>query len=42
MAVYYETPELKIRSMEPADAGTIYETYLSYGWHPSLESYENY
>ena len=42
MTVYYETPELKIRSMEPADAGIIYETYLSYGWHPSLETYENY
>ena len=28
--------------MEVDDAKIIYDTYLSYGWHPSLETYENY
>ncbi len=40
--IYYEDTNLLIRSMEPEDARVIYETYLSYGWHPSLETYENY
>ncbi len=31
-----------IRSMEKADAEVIYRTYQSYGWHPQLETYENY
>lgn len=40
--VYYADDKLLIRSMELGDAKIIYETYLSYGWHPSLEIYENY
>ncbi len=40
--VYYTDKNLLIRSMEIDDARIIYETYLSYGWHPSLEIYENY
>ena len=40
--VYYADNKLLIRSMELGDAKIIYETYLSYGWHLSLEIYENY
>ena len=39
---YYADNNLLIRSMEVDDALIIYETYLSYGWHPSLEVYKNY
>ncbi len=28
--------------MTPEDAKTLYDTYLSYGWHPSMETYEKY
>ena len=28
--------------MLPEDAKILYDTYLSYGWHPQLEIYENY
>lgn len=40
--VYYSNNNLKIRSIEATDPKIFYETYLSYGWHPSLEVYENY
>jgi len=40
--VYFSNSNLLIRSMEKSDAQIIYDTYLSYGWHPSLETYENY
>ena len=40
--VYFSNNNLLIRSMEVYDAKIIYDTYLSYGWHPSLETYENY
>ena len=40
--LYYTDENLLIRSMEIGDAQTIYHTYLSYGWHPSLQTYENY
>ena len=40
--VYYSDNELTIRSMKIEDAKVIYDTYLSYGWHPSMETYENY
>ena len=40
--VYFSNNNLLIRSMEVDDAKIIYDTYLSYGWHPSLETYENY
>ena len=40
--VYYTDEDLLIRGMEGDDAQMIYRTYLSYGWHPSLQTYENY
>ena len=39
--VYFSNSNLLIRSMEVDDAKIIYDTYLSYGWHPSLETYDN-
>ena len=39
---YYADNNLLIRSMEIDDSKVFYETYLSYGWHPSLAIYENY
>lgn len=42
MKTYYDNGTIKIRSMLPEDARILYDTYLSYGWHPSLENYENY
>lgn len=40
--VYYRDDKLTIRSMVPEDAKVYYDTYLSYGWHPQIETYENY
>ena len=40
--VYYSDNDLLIRSMRTDDARIIYEIYLSYGWRPSIETYENY
>ena len=40
--VYFSNSNMLIRSMQIEDAKIIYDTYLSYGWHPSLETYENY
>ncbi len=40
--VYYSDKKLLIRSMEIEDAKILYDTYLSYGWHPAMETYENY
>lgn len=40
--VYYSDDTLLIRSMQPEDAKVLYDTYLSYGWHPSMATYENY
>ena len=40
--VYYTDEDLLIRGMEGDDAQIFYRTYLSYGWHPSLQTYENY
>ena len=40
--VYYHKGNLEIRAMEESDAEIFYNTYLSYGWHPSLETYVNY
>ena len=31
--------DLKIRDMEKEDAKIIYNTYLSYNWHPVLNTY---
>ena len=40
--IYFKSDSLLIRSMEKSDARVIYDTYLSYNWHPVLETYENY
>jgi len=40
--VYFSKDHLLIRSMKISDAQIIYDTYLSYGWHPSLDTYETY
>ena len=40
--IYFESDSLLIRSMEKSDARVIYDTYLSYNWHPVLETYETY
>ncbi|MBO4824815.1 MAG: GNAT family N-acetyltransferase [Lachnospiraceae bacterium] len=42
MTTYYNDGTVKVRSMVATDAKTIYDTYLSYGWHPSIETYETY
>ncbi len=40
--IYYRDDKLTIRSMRPEDAKVYYDTYLSYDWHPQIETYENY
>jgi len=40
--MYYTDERITIRGMTESDAQKIYDTYLSYGWHPSLETYERY
>ena len=40
--VYYKDEKLSIRSMVPEDAKILYDTYLSYGWHPQIKIYEDY
>ena len=42
MTTYFDDGKIRIRSMIPEDAIVLYNTYLSYGWHPSIETYENY
>ena len=42
MNVYYDDGSVRIRSMRTEDAKTIYDTQLSYGWHPSMDTYETY
>lgn len=42
MTVYFDDGAIKIRSMERTDAQIIYDTYLSYDWHPVLDTYESY
>lgn len=39
---YFSDNTILIRDMKPEDANIFYNTYLSYGWHPSLETYTNY
>ncbi len=39
---YYNSASLTIRDMLLEDADVFYNTYLSYGWHPSLETYTGY
>jgi len=42
ITVYYHDAEITVRSMTASDAQIFYQTYLSYGWHPHLETYEQY
>ena len=42
MKTYYDDGTLKIRSMNESDSKVLFDTYASYGWHPQLETYENY
>ena len=42
MKTYFKDGTITIRSMETEDAGILYKTYLSYGWHPQIETYKNY
>ena len=42
MQVYSDDGIIRIRSMAAEDARILYETYLSYGWHPQPETYERY
>lgn len=39
---YYSDDKIRIRNMQIEDAKVIYDTYMSYGWHPSMETYTNY
>jgi GNAT superfamily N-acetyltransferase len=40
--IYLKQDIITIRSMVKGDAQILFDTYLSYGWHPDLETYENY
>ncbi len=40
--IYYQDDKLTIRNMVPEDAKVYYDTYMSYNWHPQMETYENY
>ena len=42
MTVYYDDGSIKIRSMLKEDEKVIFDTQSSYGWHPSMETYEKY
>lgn len=42
MQIYYDDGTTKVRSMVPEDVRILYDTYLSYGWHPEIRTYENY
>lgn len=42
MHIFYDDSIIRIRSMVPEDAKTLYDTYFSYGWHPNIETYEQY
>ena len=42
MEVYFNDGLIRIRSMIPEDVKILYDTYLSYGWHLNIETYENY
>ncbi len=42
MKTYHNEGTIMVRSMIPEDAKVLFDTYLSYGWHPNIETYENY
>ena len=40
--IYFSDNDMLIRRMKIEDAQIINDTYMSYGWHPAIETYENY
>ena len=38
MKTYFDDGKIKVRSMISEDAKILYDTYLSYGWHPNIET----
>lgn len=40
--IYFESDVFTIRDMNKQDADIFYNKYLSYGWHPSLDTYLGY
>ena len=42
MRVYYADERLTVREMIPEDAKAVFDTYQSYGWEPSMETYAGY
>jgi len=42
MNIFYSDTQITVRSMKKEDAEIFYKTYLSYGWHPEIKTYENY
>lgn len=40
--IYYTSDDLTIRDIKKEDAEIFYNTYLSYGWHPSIDTYLGY
>ena len=40
MKTYLNDGTITVRSMIPEDAKVLFDTYLSYGWHPNIETYE--
>jgi GNAT superfamily N-acetyltransferase len=40
--IFYNTAGLIIRSMAKEDAEVFYKTFLSYGWHPNIDTYLGY
>ena len=42
MKSYYDDGTIRVRSMVREDAKILYDTYLSYGWHPEMKTYEEY
>lgn len=39
---YYDDGKIVIRTMKEEDAGTIFAEEIAQGWHPNIETYENY
>ena len=42
MKIYYDDGTIRVRDMIREDAQVLYDTYLSYGWHPDMKTYEDY
>lgn len=39
---YFSDDKISIRSMKKEDAKIFYDMYISYRWHPHIETYETY